>query len=90
MEEKPSHSYIIQSGDKGAVRLELLAKIMWPFTRPLLLRSGLVEGMKCLDLGCGNGETRSRNLNITGGIYFACLQDRITGKVAMYKILLQN
>jgi ubiquinone/menaquinone biosynthesis C-methylase UbiE len=61
-----STSYIIQGGKEGADRLAILANVMWPYTHPFLLNAGLAEGMKCLDVGCGNGEITRRISKIIG------------------------
>lgn len=66
MQTEISTSYIIRGGKEGADRLAILAKVMWPYTHPFLLNAGLVEGMKCLDAGCGNGEITRRISSITG------------------------
>ena len=52
--------YIIHGGQQGADRLSILAHAMWPFTRPFLHEAGLQSGMKCLDIGCGNGAITMR------------------------------
>ncbi|MBY0524420.1 MAG: methyltransferase domain-containing protein [Gemmataceae bacterium] len=49
-------TYVLQTGDAGADRLRLLARVKWPSTDALLHRVGLREGMRCLDVGCGIGE----------------------------------
>jgi SAM-dependent methyltransferase len=48
--------YVLRGGEAGAVRLRLLARVMWPQTEPLLQRAGLREGLRVLDIGCGIGE----------------------------------
>jgi len=48
--------YVIRGGVEGKHRLEVLARTMWPSTSRLLERSGLTQGMTCLDLGCGGGD----------------------------------
>jgi ubiquinone/menaquinone biosynthesis C-methylase UbiE len=55
MSSSESSSYIIYGGQQGADRLTILANAMWPYTRPFLQECGLRPGMKCLDIGCGNG-----------------------------------
>jgi len=48
--------YVLRGGHEGKKRLELLGRVMWPTTFPLLKRTGIREGMACLDLGCGGGD----------------------------------
>lgn len=48
--------YIIEAGQKGSDRLDVLAKATWGPSESFLRKSGLVPGMRILDLGCGNGE----------------------------------
>src|SRR5687768_2993570 len=66
MNPEPYHTYIIKGGQQGADRLAILANVMWPFTLPFLQNAGLREGMKCLDVGCGNGEITKRIASIIG------------------------
>lgn len=47
--------YVIQGGQAGKRRLDLLASIMEPSTKALLSRLGIASGMQALDLGCGGG-----------------------------------
>lgn len=47
--------YAIRGGEEGKRRLDLLAATMAPNTEALLARSGVREGMHCIDLGCGGG-----------------------------------
>src|SRR5262245_704489 len=49
------NEYVLRGGEQGASRLRLLAQVQWPYTRRLLLRAGLREGLRCIDLGCGIG-----------------------------------
>ena len=46
--------------------MKILARVMWPYTFPFLQLAGLKEGMKCLDVGCGNGEFTRRIAEIIG------------------------
>ena len=66
MESKSQSSYIIHDGHQGSDRLRILADVTWPYTLPFLQKSGLKRGMKCLDVGCGNGELTKRISEIIG------------------------
>jgi len=48
-------SYVLLGGDPATKRLKLLARIKWPTTKTLLQQVGIRTGMRCLDVGCGNG-----------------------------------
>lgn len=54
-----SDEYVLR-GQAGAIRLRLLAHVMWPSTRRLLHQVGLRRGMRCLDAGCGAGAVTLR------------------------------
>lgn len=60
------HNYIISGGKKGADRLTVLANATWSTSQSFLLRAGLTSGMRCLDLGCGNGEISLRLAALVG------------------------
>jgi len=47
--------YAIRGGHEGRRRLDLLHRVMWPTTAPLLRRARVRHGMACLDMGCGGG-----------------------------------
>jgi SAM-dependent methyltransferase len=47
--------YVLRSGQEGAERLRLLGRVVGPTTEALLSRVGIIEGMRCLDVGCGLG-----------------------------------
>ena len=51
-----TQTYVIEGGQAGKSRLNLLARVMEPTTRALLERIGLEPGMSCLDAGCGGGD----------------------------------
>lgn len=61
--------YIIRGGIEGRERLRILARVMESTTLNLLDRIGIIEGMTCLDIGCGGGDvTRqlARRVGSTG------------------------
>jgi 2-polyprenyl-3-methyl-5-hydroxy-6-metoxy-1,4-benzoquinol methylase len=47
--------YIISGGREGKKRLDVLGKILNPYTKKLLEADGSIKGKKFLDLGCGGG-----------------------------------
>lgn len=51
----PPTPYAIRGGLQGKRRLDLLHRVMWPTTAPLLRRARIRRGMACLDMGCGGG-----------------------------------
>jgi ubiquinone/menaquinone biosynthesis C-methylase UbiE len=54
--QPPSNEdYVLLGGEQAAKRLKLLARVKWPTTKTLLRRIGVRNGMRCLDVGCGNG-----------------------------------
>jgi ubiquinone/menaquinone biosynthesis C-methylase UbiE len=63
METNPSprhNDYVLLCGDPAAKRLKLLARTKWPTTKTVLRRVGVGSGMRCLDVGCGNGAVTLR------------------------------
>ena len=62
MEQK----YIIEGGKKGATRLELIMKTTWASSKHHILKSGLKEGDRVLDIGCGNGIITEELAKIVG------------------------
>ena len=48
--------YVIRGGVRGRERLKLLSRVMHESTAALFDRAGIMEGMKCLDVGCGSGD----------------------------------
>jgi len=47
--------YVIAGGEEGKRRLNVLADAMYPFTKSLLEKMGVKEGISFLDNGCGGG-----------------------------------
>jgi SAM-dependent methyltransferase len=58
--------YVIQGGEAGKRRLDLLAGIMQPATRTLLNSLGIAPGMRALDLGCGGGHVSFELAGLVG------------------------
>jgi SAM-dependent methyltransferase len=48
--------YALGHSDPELERLSAQARLLDPFTRPLLRDAGLCDGMRVLDLGCGHGD----------------------------------
>ena len=55
--------YVIRGGQPGYERLLLLARDRWPDTTALFERAGLSPGMRCIDLGCGGGDTMDHGVD---------------------------
>ncbi len=47
--------YSIQGGEEGKTRLDILSSTIREHTKDFLVWGGLRKGIRCLDLGCGNG-----------------------------------
>ena len=65
------HHYLIRGGIEGRERLRVLGRVMRPATLALLERAGVVEGMRCLDVGCGGGDVTfdlASLVGITGSV----------------------
>ena len=65
------HHYLIRGGIEGRERLRVLGRVMRPVTLALLERAGVVEGMRCLDVGCGGGDVTfdlASLVGITGSV----------------------
>src|ERR1051326_1610684 len=54
MTDIPEH-YILATGGKDVKRLRLLHEVYGPGTEALLRHVGLRDGMRVLEVGCGNG-----------------------------------
>jgi cyclopropane fatty-acyl-phospholipid synthase-like methyltransferase len=54
-------NYAIAGGLAGKERLDVLQRVHGPFTRALLDSTGIKQGARCLDAGCGGGHV-SRDL----------------------------
>ncbi|WP_417582826.1 class I SAM-dependent methyltransferase [Pelagibacterium sp.] len=60
------HDYILGHSQRELVRLERQAALFAELTRDILLRSGLKEGMRVLDVGCGVGDVSLIAAEIVG------------------------
>jgi len=47
--------YVLATGEEGAYRLQIVNSVHGPDTERLLLRAGLIKGMRVADVGCGIG-----------------------------------
>ena len=77
-----NHHYIIDGGQKGADRLDILANATWPTTQTFLQRVGLRPAMRVLDLGCGNGTISMHIAHIVGPDGFVLGIDQDKTKIA--------
>jgi 2-polyprenyl-3-methyl-5-hydroxy-6-metoxy-1,4-benzoquinol methylase len=51
-----NHHYVIEGGQAGKARLNVLAQTLEPTTLALFERIGIEQGMDCLDMGSGGGD----------------------------------
>jgi len=51
-----TETYVIRGGVEGRERLRVLARVMWPTTKALLVRVGVPRDARCLDIGCAGGD----------------------------------
>lgn len=51
-----NHPYVIEGGQAGKARLNVLAQVLEPTTLALFKRIGIEQGMDCLDVGSGGGD----------------------------------
>jgi len=58
--------YVISGGNAGYKRLQLLARRQRPGTLEVLRLAGVRPGMRCLDLGCGNGDVTFELARLAG------------------------
>jgi ubiquinone/menaquinone biosynthesis C-methylase UbiE len=59
-QSRSNDGYVLLGGEQATNRLKLLARAKWPTTKTLLRRVGVRKGMRCLDVGCGNGAVTLR------------------------------
>jgi len=52
-----SSQYVIRGGVEGRERLRILSRVMRDSSTSLFDRLGLRDGLRCLDVGCGGGDT---------------------------------
>jgi SAM-dependent methyltransferase len=79
MDQDRADSYILHGGEKGAERLRLLARVVWPITKVWLRQIGVRQGMHCLDSGCGIGSvtcTLARRVGPSGRVVGIDLDER--------------
>lgn len=57
---RSNDGYVLLGGEQATKRLKLLARAKWPTTKTFLRRVGVQNGMRCLDVGCGNGAVTLR------------------------------
>ncbi len=58
--------YVISGGRTGYQRLQVLARRQRPGTLETLRQAGIRPGMRCLDLGCGNGDVTFEMARLAG------------------------
>jgi ubiquinone/menaquinone biosynthesis C-methylase UbiE len=58
--------YVLRGGHAGYARLEVLARARRADTVELVRRAGLCPGMRCLDLGCGDGDVSFELASLAG------------------------
>jgi ubiquinone/menaquinone biosynthesis C-methylase UbiE len=59
-------SYIIRGGEEGKARLGIISEVLEPSSTGLLRTAGIAEGFRCLDVGCGGGNTALSMARIVG------------------------
>ncbi len=59
--------YVIQGGESGKERLQILGQIMNPYSLSALIKAGIQEGFTCLDAGCGGGTMTYELSKLVGG-----------------------
>jgi ubiquinone/menaquinone biosynthesis C-methylase UbiE len=50
-----AESYVLGNMNKEITRLEIQSAFFEPLTRRTILKAGIKEGMRCIDIGCGSG-----------------------------------
>lgn len=61
-----NQSYVLDRGDRELDRLDLQGIIYRDITRGALVRSGVGEGMRVLDVGCGSGDVSRLAAELVG------------------------
>lgn len=59
-------SYVLGNLDNEIARLEIQSAFFEPLTRRTLLKAGIKEGMKCMDVGCGSGSVTRMMAQMVG------------------------
>jgi SAM-dependent methyltransferase len=62
----PHGHYIIRGGVAGRERLRVLPRAMAPATMAFLARIGIIDGARCLDVGCGGGGVTLELVRLAG------------------------
>lgn len=53
--QEGSNTYALETGDRGAKRLNIQNDLLKGYSQDLLTKAGLAKGMNVLDIACGNG-----------------------------------
>jgi len=59
-------SYVLGNLDNEIARLEIQSAFFEPLSRRTLVKAGIMEGMKCLDVGCGSGSVTRMMAQMVG------------------------
>ena len=65
-DQQGRNEYSIQGGETGKNRLSVLTRTLEVQTGSFISQSGIKDGFKCLDLGCGAGEVSFYISNLVG------------------------
>lgn len=59
MNPQNNNTYVLGFGEQGQERLAILNELFESTSRDLLLKAGLTQGKKILEIGCGTGNMTS-------------------------------
>src|ERR1700752_4393831 len=65
-EGRNHNSYVVQVGEAGKTRLDLLNNVFGPYSERFLNLAGLKNGMHVLDVGCGTGNMSCKIAELIG------------------------